>query len=80
MLSEHCQLKKLICGFIHWRQLLLVMLLLFAFCGCSQAEGERWRREAGKLVRALPNLNRSQKEAVAKAIFRRFTLWQVSSH
>ncbi|KAL3136519.1 hypothetical protein ABBQ38_005768 [Trebouxia sp. C0009 RCD-2024] len=49
---------------------------VWATGGSSRAEGERWRQEAGKLVRSMPNLNRSQQEAVAKAIFRRFTLWQ----
>ena len=47
---------------------------------CRRVEGERWRQAAGKLVRSVPNLNRSQKEAVAKAIFRRVTLWQVIPH
>ena len=60
-------------------QQVLELLTSFKLLARRRAEGERWRQEAGKLVRSLPNLNRSQKEAVAKAIFRRFTLWQVSA-
>ena len=59
--------------------IVLLSLFFFAPLPCSPEEGERWRQAAGQLVRNTPNLNRSQKEAVAKAIFRRFTLWQVSS-
>jgi len=42
------------------------------------AAGQAWRNEAGAYIRSFENLNRSQQEAVAKAILRRFTLWQVS--
>jgi len=35
-----------------------------------------WRTAAGKLLQAERDLNRSQREAIAKAITRTFTLWQ----
>ncbi len=41
------------------------------------AAGQAWRNEAGAYIRSFETLNRSQQEAVAKAILRRFTLWQV---
>lgn len=47
-----------------------------ALC-CRPADGAKWCQEAGQYIQSFTTLNRSQQEAVAKAILRRFTLWQV---
>ena len=41
---------------------------------CSE---HAWRRDARKLLQAQEGLNRSQQEAIARAITRSITLWQV---
>lgn len=44
---------------------------------CRKAEGDRWQNQIAASMRRLTNLNESQKRAVATAISRRLTLWQV---
>lgn len=49
---------------------------VWATGGSRPAAGQAWRNAAGAYIRSFETLNRSQQEAVAKAILRRFTLWQ----
>ncbi|KAL0035694.1 hypothetical protein WJX79_008965 [Trebouxia sp. C0005] len=49
---------------------------IWATGGSRPAAGQAWRNEVGAYIRSFETLNRSQQEAVAKAILRRFTLWQ----
>ncbi|DBB05155.1 TPA: hypothetical protein ACH3X3_010403 [Trebouxia sp. C0006] len=49
---------------------------IWATGGSRPDAGQAWRNEAGAYIRSFQTLNRSQQEAVAKAVLRTFTLWQ----
>ena len=52
-------------------------LMLKHITGLWARSEHAWRRDARSLLQAQEGLNRSQQEAIARAITRSITLWQV---